>query len=206
MSCPKREKPIDSAAVKAWKLIAIASAVALMAIGTIAVGLAGFEYWRRGQPEYSINRIGVAIETHDLQLFRKHVDVRSITSRLIDDLTRQSANDNTSNLSMAMAGLLKPQLANHMSDQIERFVETGTFEGRDKAGADKTVEMLHDEFAGRLGPLTSKQYEGNVATLELTVNPRNEKERAVTLGLKMRRTDDGYWQLMEVSLPGPAQR
>jgi len=162
-----------------------------------AVVLAGSCYWR-GRPEYSLNQIRVAVRTHDLALFRKHVDMKAISSRLVDDLAAKIARDKDVSLGTGLIGLLKPQLAVLFESEVERYVETGSFppDAQQKFDGENTQTIIN-----RLGDYEWAEIDGSVAQTWITVQPRSEKEKPVRIGLKLRRTGDGYWQLMEVSLP-----
>jgi len=55
------------------------------AVGVLVLAVGSYVYWQR-TPQYSLHQIKQAIQTHDLALFRKHVDVEGLSSRLVDDL------------------------------------------------------------------------------------------------------------------------
>jgi hypothetical protein len=189
------------------RLVSIAIIGSIVGLGLFLIGglvLAG-EYWWRGRPEYSINQIGVAVRTHNLNLFRKHVDTRSVSGRLVDDITTASSRPARSDSERAgqawgqgLIALLKPQLVELFETEIERYVETGTFNTDQSQG--EVSKGFHD-LSQRVGPYDWATIDGNVATTAVTIRTDAKDKAPLKLGLKLRRTEDGYWQLMEVSLP-----
>lgn len=164
----------------------------------VAVGLVAFEYWWRGTPEYSLIQIGKATETHDIHLFRKHVDLRSIANRMMDDLFIEQQRQAQSNaFGQGVLEVFRPRLLQSFEAQVERFVETGQLND-DKTTEDFGLTNLRERF-GQIGPISFTNIDGNSAVVGLTVTPPNTPN-SVVLPLKMRRTGDGYWQLTEIDL------
>ena len=108
----------------------VIAGVALGFIFLLSAGLIfGLNYWWLGRPEYSLNQIRVAVRTHNLHLFREHVDTKAVSGRLIDDFTNAPTNSTTAEqsvqaLGQAFVGLLKPRLVEALEEQIERYVAT----------------------------------------------------------------------------------
>src|SRR5688500_7682647 len=108
--------------------LVIATGALLFVLMIVVVVAAAFEYWWRGTPRYSVAKIGEAIETHDLELFRKHVDLRSVGNRLIDDMMNGPKQEAAGTaLGQSMVEILRPRIVEAFESQIERFVETGQF-------------------------------------------------------------------------------
>lgn len=180
-------------------LIAVTTVAGSLVLLTAVSGLFVFEYWRRGTPEYSVKQIGRAIENHDLSLFRRHVDTRSIANRMLDDVAAEAVRDDSSSnaLGRGLLELVRPRLLESFEAQVERFVETGEFSDQKTA-----VELGLDNVRNRIGTIegiVSVQIEGKSAVVRLRITPK-DMNRAVILPLKMRQTADGYWQLTEISL------
>lgn len=164
----------------------------------VIVGLGSFEYWRRGTPEYSLRQIGTVIETHDMQLFLKHVDLRSVGNRMMDDLVMDQRRQPGSNaLSQGVLDVFRPRLLESFEAQVERYVETGHFSDS-KTSDDFGLTNLKERF-GKIGPISFTKINGRSAVVGLTVTPPNAPN-SVILPLKMRQTSDDYWQLTEVDL------
>lgn len=169
----------------------------------------GYSYWT-STPEYSLNRIARAIETRDVELFNKHVDVTTLTGRLIDDMLAAATKrdeDEESNewsklgqeLGKGLVTLMKPRLAEIMKEQVEKFIETGDF-GKSKEEEIQDGSVSLPELQKKLGQnLTEVKYskkEGKIALVGIGIfNDRLQTE--LTLELKMREKEGGYWQLIE---------
>ena len=182
-------------------------AIGLTFIACAALALVGFEYWWRGTPPYSLAQIGRAVQTHDLQLFRKHVDLRSVANRMIDDAIVRNKGAADYALGQGMVELLRPRIVESFEAQIERFVETGQFpDDANKEGV--SAKELNERIGKNIGPVAFTEIDGKVARVGLTITPEDTK-KPIIIDLKMRQTPDGYWQLMEVDLtklPRPTSR
>lgn len=172
-------------------------ALAFGFIACVALVFVGFEYWWRGTPPYSVKQIGKAVQTHDLQLFRKHVDLRSVGNRMIDDAMSQKKQGESTALGQGLVEILRPRIVEAFESQIERFVETGKFQD-DQETANLPMKDLN-ELRDSVGPIVYTKTDGKIAVVGLTVRPKDAK-RSVVVELKMRQLSDGYWQLMEIDL------
>jgi hypothetical protein len=196
--------PSDSYRLKLFVIVGLATGLILFLLAGLLVGI---DYWWRGRPEYSLNQIGVAFRTHDLHLFRKHFDIKAVSGRLIDDLMSLPPDTNGTTtgersgtaLGQAFVGLMKPRIVEALEEQIERYVETGNF-NRDNPQNTFDTAGLQD-IVNRLDRFEWATIDGNIATTEITVLPASKDQKPIALGLKLRRTEDGFWQLMEISLP-----
>lgn len=169
-------------------------------------------YTRR--PEYSLHQIQRALEIHDVAKFEKHVDLESVTSRLIDDALASSSQgteslqDGPEALGSAIGAgliqLMKPRLVSAFRDQVLRWVETGSVgDQRDSASADAPEISLNSMFrragAGEGGfrGIDYVKKQGKIALVGLGLrNATLESDLAVELKL---RDVGGYWQLVELS-------
>jgi hypothetical protein len=110
------------------KLIAFTLPAVLLAGGT-------FAYWHwTHTPTYSLRQIQKALETHDVAKFEKHVDIQSVSSRLIDDMMSHALKETqpqsgAEGLGTALAAglvqLMKPRLVEAIREQAVRLVEQG---------------------------------------------------------------------------------
>ena len=176
------------------RLFVIMATIALIVVLAVGAGFAGFEYWWRGTPPYSVSQIGRAIETHDLQLFRRRVDVRSVVNRMMDDMMKEEKQSESSALGQSLVELLRPRIVEAFEAQVERFVESGQFQ-EDKTNTNLSLKELNARNV--VGPIVYTRIDGKVAIVGLTVTPQDTKKPMV-VDLKMRQTPDGYWQLMEI--------
>ncbi|HJT26885.1 MAG TPA: hypothetical protein VJ784_05675 [Pyrinomonadaceae bacterium] len=193
----------DSYRFKLFVIIGLALGVLCFMVAGLIIGL---DYWWRGRPEYSLHQIGTAVRTHNLHLFRKHVDIRAVSGRLIDDLMSlppDQAGSVTERsgqaLGQAFVELMKPRIVEAFEAQIERYVETGNLNPPNQQNAINAASL--QDILNRLGPFEWATIDGNIAVTEMTILPSSKDQKPITLGLKLRRTEDGFWQLMEISLP-----
>ena len=191
------------------KIVALALTLAILSGGGYA-----FWSWTR-TPAYSLRQIQTALEAHDVAKFEKHIDVQSVSSRLIDDLTGKALEESkpqsgAESLGTAFAvgliQLVKPRLVEAIQEQAARLVEEGNFEtspfaeSKTKKGEDVSLRNLskqigadEDSFTG----ITYTNQRGKIALVGLGF--RNQQLRSdLVLELKMRDMG-GYWQLVEFS-------
>lgn len=100
----------------------------------LALAVGGYLYYRKIStgPEYSLLQAAKAVQDHDPAAFERYVDVGSVTSSLVDDVTEQGSVLGMLNPGgIAVKGalrLLKPQLAKAARQEVQRYVETGSVE------------------------------------------------------------------------------
>ncbi|GAB2797178.1 hypothetical protein HNQ93_003974 [Hymenobacter luteus] len=180
--------------------------IALLLLG-IAVG--GYLYYRHIStgPEYSLMQAAKAVHDRDPAAFERYVDVSSVTSSLVDDITEQGSVLGMLNPGgFALKGalrLLKPQLAQAARQEVQRYVETGSVE----AAASVPKPIGNVSLLGLAGKVVSKdsQFKGIKYTkeegeqalvgLEFT-QPRYD----TTLVLEVKMLNKGdYWQATEIT-------
>lgn len=193
----------DSYRLKVFVIVGVSLGVVFFLLAGLIVGV---DYWWRGRPEYSLNQIGVAVRTHNLPLFRKHVDIKTVSGRLIDDVMNLPSEDMGSTaqrsgqgLAQGFMSLLKPRIVETLEAQIERYVETGNFSPQNQQDEINAAGL--QDIINRLGSFGWAKIDGNIATTEITVFPASKDQKPIQLGLKLRRSEGGYWQLMEITLP-----
>jgi hypothetical protein len=187
----------------------------ILPIVVVLIGsFAGFAYWRwTRSPTYSLRQIAVALDNHDVATFEKYVDVKSVASRLIDDVMAKALKENGGADSASALGtafgaglvqLMKPRLAEVMEEQASRFVETGRLDesqnGSAPAGGSVSLKDLKEKLVGDKGTFTGLKginQDGKIATASLGFANERLKSDYV-LDLKMRDMG-GYWQLVELS-------
>jgi hypothetical protein len=186
------------------KLIAVILSAVLLAGGAFA-----YWHWTR-TPTYSLRQIQKAVETHDVPKFEKHVDVESLSSRLIDDMMSEALKETQSGseelgtaLAAGLVQLMKPRLVEAVREQVVRLVERGNFGSSTPATSESDSEKVslqtiseqigadQDSFKG----ITHIKKQGKIALVALGF--RNAKLDAdLILELKLRDMG-GYWQLAE---------
>ena len=186
---------------------------AVLIIIVLLAAYVGYEYWWKRTPEYSLGQIAKAVETHDLDLFRKHVDLDSVVNRLIDDALSASYTEMEKKpvqgyegfgreLGKGLIQLFKPRLAEMFKQQIEKFVETGRFEEAPPAQGNQQLAVSLKEFKENVGDkIKGIKYikkEGKIALIGVEVFNEQVKKTQI-LELKMREKEGKYWQLAEFS-------
>ena len=170
----------------------------------------GYYYYRtlKGGPGGSLVAAAAAVQTHDMASFEKYVDVNSVTSHLVDDVTQQSSTL-TSLMpggSLVMGGamrLLKPTLAKAAHNEVQRYVETGSLEAAAAAAPKRLVNISLTGLASKVVSPDSEfkgvkytREEGDNAFMGLEVTqPRYDTTMVVEV--KMRRQGD-HWQLTQI--------
>ena len=170
----------------------------------------GYYYYRtlKGGPGGSLVAAAAAVQTHDMASFEKYVDVNSVTSHLVDDVTQQSSTL-TSLMpggSLVMGGamrLLKPTLAKAAHNEVQRYVETGSLEAAAATAPKRLVNISLTGLASKVVSPDSEfkgvkytREEGDNAFMGLEVTqPRYDTTMVVEV--KMRRQGD-HWQLTQI--------
>ncbi len=133
------------------------------------VALGGWWYWTR-TPEYSLDQAAKAIQTHDWDLFTRHVDVDGVVTSLVDAAvvavsTQQGTAKNEweaagRNLGQGLAFMMKPRIAEEFRNGIRKAVEETDSKDRkikllSREGVDRDgkVAQAHLVFSGPNGPL-----------------------------------------------------
>lgn len=171
----------------------------------------GYYYYRtlKSGPSGSLVAAAAAVQTHDMATFEKYVDVNSVTSHLVDDVTQQGS-ALTSLLpggSLVMGGamrLLKPALSKAAHNEVQRYVETGSLEAATAAAPKRLVNISLTGLASKVVSPDSEfkgvkytREEGDNAFVGLEVTqPRYDTTMVVEV--KMRRQGD-HWQLTQIT-------
>lgn len=186
--------------------------VTVLLVGILIIGGA-VAYWQwTTTPKYSLNQILKSVENRDVTTFQKHVDVNSVASRLVDDLSGQifsESADELGELGSAMGeGLLqmmKPRLIGMIEEQTLRYVERGALWDSDiELESDKEQDLQVENITDGLG-LEQENYQGvhyvrkdgKTAYIGLQFL-NNDFDESVTLEVMMRDLG-GYWQVAELS-------
>ena len=170
----------------------------------------GYYYYRtlKGGPSGSLVAAAAAVQAHDMASFEQYVDVNSVTSHLVDDVTQQSS-ALTSLLpggSLMMGGalrLLKPALGKAAHNEVQRYVETGSLEAAAAAAPKRLVNISLTGLASKVVSPDSEfkgvkysREEGDNAFVGLEVTqPRYDT--TVVVEVKMRRQGD-HWRMTQI--------
>ena len=184
----------------------------------LALAGGGYYYYRtlKGGPSGSLVAAAAAVQTHDMASFEKYVDVTSVTSHLVDDVTQQGS-PLTSLMpggSLLMGGamkMLKPALAKAAHNEVQRYVETGSLEAAQAAAPKRLVNVSLTGLASKVVSPDSEfkgvkytREEGDNAFVGLEVTqPRYDTTMVVEV--KMRRQGD-HWQMTQITNSGELLR
>ena len=177
----------------------------------LALVAGGYYYYRtvKSGPNGALVAAAAAVQTHDMAAFEKYVDVNSVTSHLVDDVTQQSS-ALTSLMpggSLMMGGalkLLKPALAKAAHNEVQRYVETGSLEAAAAAAPKRLVNISLTGLASKVVSPDSEfkgvkytREEGDNAFMGIEVTqPRYDTTMVVEV--KMHRQGD-HWQLTQIT-------
>lgn len=188
-------------------------AITVLAIAIIAVAWY-FLYFTK-TPEHSLNTVRTAVANHDVETFKKHVDLDSLLSHGYDEMIaamiasdEKLANDNFSrNFVEGLAKLFKGMMVAEGKDSILRYVETGKVErpGGAQVQAKQSPAPSVKDMAKQTGlddasfkGLAYSKQDGDIANVGIKfLLPKDQQE--VVLDVKMRRLKDGNWQIVEIS-------
>lgn len=189
-------------------------ATAILVIIAAALGWYYFVYTKT--PEYSLKMIGEAVNTHDVNKFKKHVDLDSVVSRAVDDfadysLKKLKEDSNGNELSNALVdglgrGLfmaVKPEINNSLKKKIISAVETGEWKSesvKNSSREPKEAEGITESTAlktAKYGGVKYVEKRDAVAAVGVDVIVPGLDE-PFTIVLKMRKLEDGMWQISEI--------
>jgi len=197
----------EKSANKKATLIIIIASVLLMGSGVT------FWFWTQ-TPTYSLLQIRKAIESHDVTKFEKYVDIKGVSSRLIDDMMSQSNSDDESSegleglgtgLAMGFVQLIKPRLTDIIREQVVRLVESGDFGSSDSSkhegdSEDYNLVSIADQIGiGKDGFKDVKDIKKNGKISIADFEFHNVKlDTNLILEFKLRDMG-GYWQIVEIA-------
>ncbi len=193
------------------------SKIIFISLVVIIIAGLGFAYWHwTGTPKYSLQQVHKALETNDVVKFEKHVDIKSISSRLIDDLMNlalkepQPQNELESfgtSLAAGFVHLMKPHLIDSIYSQTIRQVEKGNFgDFTSPDGTDdyQETDVDIDDISQQLGVdkesfsgISYIRKDGKVALAGLAFQSEDFGESMI-LELRLRNLGR-YWQVVEIS-------
>ena len=186
----------------------------LLLVLLLALVAGGFYYYRSvlSGPNRALAAATAAVQTHDMATFEKYVDVASVTTHLVDDVTEQGS-ALTSLLpggSLMMGGamrLIKPALAKAAHKEVQRYVETGSLEAANAAAPKHLVNVSLTGLVGRVvGPdskfkgIKYSREEGDNAFVGLEVS-QPKYDTTMVVEVKMRRQGD-HWQMTQITNAG----
>jgi len=173
-------------------------------------GWFAYTYWK-GTPEYSLMQIKRAVESHDVALFERHVDVDSLIQRAVDSVMAQSLSGIETNgsgiealggaIAAGMIAMVKPKIVDYTKTKLIMAVEGGQplSDESDQSGVAAAAASKFESVFGNSFDLDNYEIlkDGHIAYLYVT---RFDEELGEDLTLKFKmREMKGYWQVIEAS-------
>ncbi|WP_281674795.1 hypothetical protein [Veillonella tobetsuensis] len=176
-------------------------------VAVVAIILGWYFLYFTKTPVYSLNLAREAVEKHDVNAFKKHVDMDSIIGSSYDDVVAMQLEDPEiknspfRDLAEVMFQGLKPKivpiLSNEIYSAIAKQPENSEQNAREKQAADEMKEKtgVKDLEFKSIGSAT---VDGNSAVVPVTFNSQ-ELNQDVTFNLAMKKLDDGTWQAVKIN-------
>ena len=176
-------------------------------VAVVAIILGWYFLYFTKTPVYSLNLAREAVEKHDVNAFKKHVDMDSIIGSSYDDVVAMQLEDPEiknspfRDLAEVMFQGLKPKivpiLSNEIYSAIAKQPENSEQNAREKQAADEMKEKtgVKDLEFKSIGSAT---VDGNSAVVPVTFNSK-ELNQDVTFNLAMKKLDDGTWQAVKIN-------
>lgn len=176
-------------------------------VAVVAIVLGWYFLYFTKTPVYSLNLAREAVEKHDVNAFKKHVDMDSIIGSGYDDVVAMQLEDPKiknspfKDLAEVMFQGLKPKivpiLSNEIYNAIAKQPESSEQNAREKQVADEMKEKtgVKDLEFKSIGSAT---VDGNSAVVPVTFNSK-ELNQDVTFNLAMKKLDDGTWQAVKIN-------
>ena len=183
----------------------------LLLVLLLALVGGGYYYYRtlKSGPNGALVAAAAAVQTHDMASFEKYVDVNSVTSHLVDDVTQQGS-ALTSLMpggSLVMGGamrLIKPALAKAAHNEVQRYVETGSLEAAAAAAPKRLVNISLTGLASKVVSPESEfkgikytREEGDNAFVGLEVS-QPKYDTTMVVEVKLRRQGD-HWRMTQIT-------
>ena len=190
----------------------------LLLVLLLALGTGGYFYYQslKQGPKGALVLAAAAVQAHDMTTFERYVDVNSVTTHLVDDVTQQGAvlTDLVPGGGLLMGGamrLLKPTLAKAAHQEVQRFVETGSLESAAAAAPKRVVNVSLTGLAGKVvGPdsefkgIKYSREEGDNAYVGLEIT-QPKYDTTMVVEVKLRRQGD-HWQMTQIMNSGELLR
>ena len=161
----------------------------LIVMGTAAVA-AGAGYWLFTRtPTYALWQVRQAMRRHDLALFRKYVDTRSVAQSMVEDFAEAPGPPRRRGL----VELMRPRLTATLETQIEDVVEGTAVPRRPPPPDAPDLKAM----ARRIRGLHDVRKDGAVAVAHFALAEPDGTTTPTFLDVKLRRLD-GYWQIFEL--------
>tara|TARA_B100001013_G_scaffold303502_1_gene205678 strand:- start:251 stop:895 length:645 start_codon:yes stop_codon:yes gene_type:complete len=172
----------------------------------------GFNYWK-STPEYSLLQIKAAIDTKDVYLFKKYVDLETIVERSVDVALERSLENmeekkdeniflDTSSFAKGLVKLMKPSIVNGLVNKVEKYVEGKENLNKRLVKNDRTITALQDlDLSSKRNMLNNgkkKYLKKDRKAARLGMEFQDKDGEIIQIELKLRKYED-YWRVTEIA-------
>lgn len=180
-----------------WKKIV----ALILALGLIALGWYFFYFTKT--PSYSLKLIQEAVKTHNVEAFKKHVDVNSILNSGYDDVVKSELDKNVNDplgrtFALAMAQSFKPVVVETLQTAILDKI-AGT-ENKEPGKYDRDIKKFEEKYSlnsVEYKDIGSIEIKDGIANVPLVLySPKLQED--FTVHILMKKLDDGTWQAYKV--------
>lgn len=180
-----------------WKKIV----ALILALGLIALGWYFFYFTKT--PSYSLKLIQEAVKTHNVEDFKKHVDVNSILNSGYDDVVKSELDKNVNDplgrtFALAMAQSFKPVVVETLQTAILDKI-AGT-ENKEPGKYDRDIKKFEEKYSlnsVEYKDIGSIEIKDGIANVPLVLySPKLQED--FTVHILMKKLDDGTWQAYKV--------
>ena len=185
--------------------------ITILSILVLATFL-GFNYWK-STPEYSLLKIKDAIDTKDVYLFKKYVDLETVIERSVDVALEKSLENmeekkdeniflDTSSFAKGLVALMKPSLVKGLINQVEKYVEGKENINKSLVKNDRTNTVLQDlglsSKRNMLNNGKKKYLKKDRKAARLGMEFQGKDGEIIQIELKLRKYED-YWRVTEIA-------
>ena len=184
-----------------------------LAIFLLIIIILGIFFWKLMiSPQYSLKKLEIAIEEHDVIAFNKYIDL----DETVDDIIVQTWNYYTSReatgsrwdeirseIGNSLLSVVKPNIKEIIKDEILAYIKTGQWSGNDPDNKDGITAAVFNIVKEKIDPtqwdqqsINYTEIEDDIAYIGLTYYDKN-KETNFIVEVKMRDMR-GYWQIIEI--------
>jgi len=172
----------------------------------------GFNYWK-STPEYSLLKIKDAIDTKDVYLFKKYVDLETVIERSVDVALEKSLENmeekkdeniflDTSSFAKGLVKLMKPSIVNGLVNKVEKYVEGKENLNKRLVKNDRTITALQDlDLSSKRNMLNNgkkKYLKKDRKAARLGMEFQDKDGEIIQIELKLRKYED-YWRVTEIA-------
>ena len=175
--------------------------VGLLVLICIALG-GWYNLYYIKTPEYSINIIQEAIKKHDVDRFKKHVDLDSVVAHTVDDYmaVKQKNSKDKDEFGIELVAALKPQITTMLKDEIVSIVDTGSWEVDESSKiVDKEIVISDINLKGvNVKKVSYVKNEGDFPHLGVEIETPALPD-AYIMDFEMKKNDDGSWRITRIT-------